>query len=176
MHSRRSLIVALALAALLSVVLVAACSAAPGAVGSKARPTLVPPSPMLTSPRTAVYSYLLWISYSYRVLNSDASSPTQGPDEGVRVDSYVELNREKDRAIEQTLTALDIRSVTTKGETSTVVARENWLYRYITVSTDTYASPQYGASFDSTYTVVLDPKTRTWRVFQVQATPREKLK
>lgn len=173
----------LALASISALCLVAvfatACGSQPAsgsAVGSKAVAAIVPPPPMLTSPRTAVYSYLVWVSYAYRILNSEVATQTFTPDEEVRVNSYVELNKEAGKALEQTPTALNIKSVRTAGNTSTVVASEKWQYRYINTKTGAYSTPQYTISYDTTYTVVFDPKSRLWRVGSVDALPLGKVK
>jgi len=65
------------------------------------KPGVQPPPPMLRDPRTAVCSYQLWISYAYRVLNSDVASMTFDPYEEVRVNSYVMYNLQEGRAIDQ---------------------------------------------------------------------------
>ena len=117
-------------------------------------PAQAPPPPMLRTPETAVYSYLLWISYAYRVLDSNVATLTFSPYEEVRVDSYVQLNRQEGRAIDQRLLELKIKSVASTGTTATVAARESWAYRYIDMATVKYKSATLKASYDSTYTVV----------------------
>jgi len=132
-------------------------------------PAKVPPPPMLRTPETAVYSYLLWISYAYRILDSNVATLTFSPYEEVRVDSYVQLNRQEGRAIDQRLLALKIKSVASTGTTATVAARESWVYRYIDMATVKYKSATLKASYDSTYTVV---KGKTgWIVDSVKAKP-----
>lgn len=142
-------------------------------VGVKTAAAKTPPPPMLTNPRSAVYSYLLWISLAYRVLDAQVAKPTFTPSEEVRVDSYVELNRERGRALEQTLTALSIRSVRTVGDASTVAARESWVYRYIDIHKGTYATPPYTVSYDSTYTLNYDRPSKAWRVAHVQVSTND---
>jgi len=116
-----------------------------------------------------VYSYLTWISYAYRLLDSDVATMTFSPAEEVRVNSYVELNREKGRAIDQRLVDSRIKSVVSKGVTATVGVRESWVYRYIDTSTAKYSSPVLKASYDSTYTVI---KGRSgWLVDSVRVAP-----
>lgn len=134
----------------------------------KAAAPVFPPPPMMRTPQTSVYSYLLWISAAYRVLDSDIATPAFSANQEVRVNSYVEYNRQKSQAIEQTLTAFAVRSVTTKGSVATVAVNESWAYRYIDTATDTYKTPAMTASYATTYTVV---KGATgWLVDSVEAT------
>lgn len=130
----------------------------------------MPPPPMLKTPKSAVFSYLLYISYAYRILNSDVASQTFSPYEEVRVNSYVEYNRQQGRAIDQRLVNFDIRGVTSKGETVTVAAKESWRYRYIDTSTGNYKGEPLDASYDTTYTVVKNAKGK-WVVGEVAASP-----
>jgi len=128
-----------------------------------------PASLTLDTPVDAVRSYLDWTSYAFRILDSDVASMTFDPYEEVRVNSYVELNRQKNRALDQRLVGFDVRSETSQGETSTLVAAsEKWVYRYIDVATGAYATPVYSASYDTTYTVVRSG-TGLWVVASVDA-------
>lgn len=129
-----------------------------------------PPPPMLRDPKTAVYSYLLWISYAYRTLNSEIATHAFSPWEEVRVSSYVELNRQEGRAIDQRLVDFKSEVVRTEGETATVSAREEWVYRYISTADGSYASPVHTAAYDTTYTVV-NTEGKGWLVDKVDATP-----
>lgn len=142
----------------------------PGQFPSAAPPAAqAPPPPMLKSPQQSVYSYLLWISYAYRILNSDVATMAFSPYEEVRVNSYVELNRQEGRAIDQRLVSFDVKSEQSKGSTATVVGRETWRYRYIDIKTRKYKGPAYDATYDTTYTVVKYPD-KGWLVDKVQAT------
>ncbi len=133
-------------------------------------PPVEPPPPMLRNPDTAVYSYLLWISYAYRILNSDVATHAFDEWEEVRVNSYVEFNRQEGRAIDQRLLKFQPKTVETKGATATVAAREEWVYRYISTADGSYSSPRYTATYDTTYTVV-NKQNKGWLVHEVQATP-----
>lgn len=130
-----------------------------------------PPPPMLRSPKSAVYSYLVWISYAYRVLDSNVATMAFSEYEEVRVNSYVELNRQEGRAIDQRLLSFDVKQVRTKGDTATVSAAEAWRYRYIDIKSGDYASPAYDVSYDTTYTVV-KVKGKGWLVDRVAVAPR----
>jgi hypothetical protein len=136
-------------------------------VGARVSPSVVPPPPMLARPETAVYSYMLWISYEYRTLKSGAASGTFDPGEGVRIDSYVLKNRQDERAIEQSPTSLVVKSVKATESSATVVALESWAYRYIDIKTGNYSTPVYQVSYDSTYTLVR--RGPDWVVSSVQA-------
>lgn len=129
-----------------------------------------PPPPMLRNPKTSVYSYLLWISYAYRILNSDVATMAFSPYEEVRVNSYVELNRQEGKAIDQRLIDFTVKNVRTKGDTSTVGVRESWRYRYIDIKSGKYNSPPYEVTYDTTYTVV-NYDDKGWLVDKVQAAP-----
>lgn len=128
-----------------------------------------PPPAMTRAPQTAVYSYALWISSAYRLLNSKVASQTFTPDQEVFVDSYVEYNREQGRAIDQRITGWKVKSLRSEGSSATVAVREDWAYRYIDIGTGRYSSPPYTVSYDSTYTVVKDP-SKGWLVESVEAT------
>lgn len=117
-------------------------------------PPMQPPPPQLRDPQTAVYSYLLWISYAYRILNSDVASPTFSPYEEVRVNSYVQLNLQEQRAIDQRLLDVQVRDIQSGDSTATVAVTETWKYRYIDTKTGDYSTPAYDVSYDTTYTVV----------------------
>lgn len=128
----------------------------------------VPPPPQLRDPKTAVYSYLLWISYAYRILNSDVATMAFSEYEEVRVNSYVEFNRQEGRAIDQRLIDFKIKDVESKGDTATVTAREQWRYRYIDITTGDYQGPALDVTYDTKYTVV-DKKEKGWLVDEVTA-------
>ena len=127
-----------------------------------------PPPPMLRDPRTAVHSYLVWITYAYRVLNSDVASKTFDPYEEVRVNSYVMYNYQEGRAIDQRLLVSNLKDWESKGSTATVSMHEEWAYRYISTKTGKYTSPVNTASYETTYTVV--KLKDNWVVHSVEAT------
>lgn len=127
-----------------------------------------PPPPMLRDPKTAVYSYLIWISYAYRILNSEVATHAFDVWEEVRVNSYVELNRQEGRAIDQRLIKFEPTLVKSEGSTATVSVREEWVYRYISIADGTYSSKPLAVSYDSTYTVV-NTDNKGWLVHKVEA-------
>jgi hypothetical protein len=122
----------------------------------------------LTTPESAVRSYLAWTSYAYRIGISDDATPTMSPYEEVRVGAYIQLNLQKGRLIDQTLMSIVFGKPSAEATHTTVSAKEEWSYRYVSVSTagKTVGGP-YTASYDSTYTLV---KSGTgWVVDSVKA-------
>jgi hypothetical protein len=130
----------------------------------------VPPPPMLDSPRAAVLSYLLWISYAYRVSNSEVASPTFSVNEEVGVNSYVQKTIEEGHTIDQRLVDFKINKTQSAGTTATLEAHEVWRYRYIDRATGRYASEPLNAVYDTVYTVVKNKDTGMWQVEDVKAT------
>jgi hypothetical protein len=133
------------------------------------KPAEQPPPPALADPRTAVYSYLLWISYAYRVLNSDVASRTFDPSEETRVNSYVQYNFQEGRAIDQRLLVAKLKSWESVGSTATVSMHEEWAYRYISTKTGEYTTPALNAAYETTYTLVR--QGNNWLVHSVEAKP-----
>lgn len=144
-----------------------ACSPTSGPATMSLAPPVLPHKADLSTPEAAVRTYLDFTSFAYRMANSDVASRAASPWEGVRVDSYIELNREKDRGIEQMLVRFDERSQSREGTRVVVSAHEEWRYRYFTLSTRRYASQMYSASYDTTYTLIKDPTG--WLVDKVEA-------
>jgi len=123
----------------------------------------------LSTPESSVASYLDWVSFSYKMANSEIALGTMTPDEAVRVDSYIQLNREKDRVIEQQLLAFTVRSASMEETSAVVAATEDWRYRYFSLTTLLYTSEELLASYETTYTLVL--QDGAWLVDTVEATP-----
>ncbi len=132
-------------------------------------PPVAPPAADLTTPESAVTSYLDWVAFAYRTADSDVASHTMTLAEGVRVDAYIELNRQDGRAIEQSIVRFSAPPASVERTGAVVVASEDWEYRYITMSSGSYDGPLREASYDATYTLVLDGDT--WLVDGVDATP-----
>lgn len=135
--------------------------------------TLAPPRPPIhmsqSTPQAAVFSYLEGLNYAYRLADSEIASQTMTPYEWVRVDSYIEFNRQQGRGIDQTITAFDVRGMTGKEPTVTVSTYEEWLYRYFDLETEKYTSADLTATYDAKYTVV--KSGGTWLVDKVDVTP-----
>lgn len=120
-----------------------------GAVADKPKPWV------LSDPESAVRSYLDWTSYAYRIAESAAATPTMSAEQEVRVDSYVQLNLQKSKLLDQKL-QLIVFGKPSVGSTSTLLpAKENWAYRYVSISDvgKTIEGP-FTAVYETTYTVV----------------------
>jgi len=127
------------------------------------------PAPwVLTTPESAVRSYLDWISYGYRIGDSDVTTPTMSAGQEVHIDSYIQLNLESGRLIDQTLTSITFSTPSIEGTHTLVPAKEKWTYRYVSIKEvgKTLAGP-YSASYNSTYTLVKSGKN--WVVDSVAA-------
>jgi hypothetical protein len=158
----------LVLAFALAVLGITGC--APTAQDSGAIPAVVPPvvpkEADLGSPERAVKSYTDWISFAYRVLDSEVATHTFTPHEEVRVNSYVQYNRIEGRGIEQFLADADYEQLKSRGATATLVGDEFWRYRYFDIEETRYLTGPLEASYDVTYTVVRQTDGR-WLVDKV---------
>lgn len=127
----------------------------------------IAPAPWdLSTPEAAVRSYLDWVSFSYRMANSDIPTATMTAEEAVRVDSYIQLNRMEGKGIEQFLDSIDLVPASRDASTAVVTAVEVWRYRYFSLDTLEYLSEEYRASYDATYTLVAGPEG--WLVERVE--------
>lgn len=136
------------------------------AASAPSTPT-VPPVPNLTSPKAAVESYTDWISYAYRIARSDVATHAFSLYEEVRVNSYIQMNKtEEQRAIEQRLVDSSYRVVSQEATRATVAGSEDWIYRYINIEDGQYSGPEHKASYDVTYTVIIE-KPKGWVVDKV---------
>lgn len=143
------------------------CSSTPslGTVGE----AVAPAQWDLATPESAVRSYLDWVTFSYRMANSEIPTATMTAEESVRVDSYIQLNRIEGQGIEQFLDLFEITSISQETSTAVVTARESWRYRYFSLDTLAYLTEEYTASYDTTYTLLAKPEG--WLVDRVEATP-----
>ncbi len=130
-------------------------------------PSQEPPPPMLRDPQTAVYSYMLWISYAYRTLNSQITTQAYDPFQEVRVSAYVDYNRQEKQALDQRILVAKVKSTESVGNTATVAMHEEWAYRYIDITTGKYKTPVTRVTYESTYTVV--KQADNWLVNSVEA-------
>ena len=124
---------------------------------------------VLTSPESAVRSYLDWVSYAYRITESSVATPTMSDKQEVRVDSYVQYNLEKSQILDQSLLSITFGQPSA-GATSTILpAKEHWSYRYVSLDQvgKTLRGP-FTADYETTYTVVKNKKG-DWVVDSVQA-------
>lgn len=148
---------------------VTSCTPSGATSRMKLSPPVVPRALDLSSPEAAVRTYVAYTNFAYRMVNSDLASQAATPYEGVRVDSFIELNKEKDQGIEQTLVKSSARSTSQEGTRTLIAVTEEWRYRYFSISKREYTSPMYTASYDATYTAVKDAKG--WIVDKVDANP-----
>ncbi|GAB4284745.1 MAG: hypothetical protein Kow0067_06860 [Coriobacteriia bacterium] len=114
-------------------------------------------------------TYLDWVSFSYRMANSDIATPAMTADEWVRVDAYIEFNRQQGRGIEQELVRFETRDRSVEATRATIAASESWRYRYFSLDSLAYTSELLEASYDTTYTLVRD--AAGWLVTRVEASP-----
>lgn len=131
---------------------------------------------VLKTPESTVRSYLDWISYAYRIGQSDLASATMSPKQMVRVDAYTQYNLQKEQLIQQKLDSLTLGKPVIKGSKAIVPAQETWSYRYVSLKeAGKVLSGPFQASYDSTYTLVNGPKGG-WIVDSVQVAPKGEVK
>lgn len=161
-------LLAVALGCALALVVGCAPAATPAKPPADPSNAVVPASWDLRTPPSAVSSYLDWMSFAYRMANSEIASQAMTATEGVRVDAYIQLNKQQNRAIDQRLTAFEVRSLTERPGTATLAASEKWEYRYFDLTTLEWTSDELTASYDTTYSLVRE--ARGWLVDSVEAT------
>lgn len=123
----------------------------------------------LSSPESAVRSYLDWTSYAYRTAQSPAAVPTMSSYEEVRVDSYIQYNIQKYRVIDQKLLSITFGKPTVEGTHTLVPAKESWTYSYVSIQTaGKVLEGPFPARYDTTYTVVKNAKG-DWVVDSLEA-------
>jgi hypothetical protein len=146
---------------------------------SRAALESTPTAPLLDTPEHAIRSYLDWVSYSYRVGQSQYAQSVTSPAHGVAVDAYNEYNLQSGRIIDQELQSITFGKASV-GETSTIVpAEETWRYRYLSTAEPgkkpgkQIAGP-YTVTYDSEYTLIKTPEG--WVVDAVKAEPQSEVK
>ena len=157
---------------LLSIAALPGCGSSP-APGSVVGDPVMPPPAEHATPESAARAYLDWVSFAYRMVNSEIATPVMTAEEWVAVDAYIQLNRQEGRAIEQSLISFEVRSQSAETTSAVLAAREEWLYRYFSVDTLAYESEPIRASYETTYTLVLED--RGWLVADVEAAPLTEL-
>lgn len=124
---------------------------------------------VLTTPESAVRSYLDWTAYAYRIGQSKYAVPTMTTYEEVRVDSYVQFNFQKKRLIDQTLDSITFGKQSMEATRVLLPAHEEWTYSYVSIEVaGKVVGGPYKASYDTTYTVVKSDKGG-WLVDSVEA-------
>lgn len=131
---------------------------------------------VLTSPESAVRSYLDWTTYAYRTGQSNVATATMTSYEEVRVDSYIQFNIQKQRLLDQKLTSVTFGKSSVSASGTLVPTKETWSYDYLSIDTgNKLLSGPFTASYDATYTVV-KTKSGFWLVDSVKATPKGPVK
>ena len=171
MRSRSNSKVAFLMIACAAIAFVAAGfrTGAPGTDLGTANDPVAPAPHDLATPESAVRSYLDWVSFSYRMANSEIPTATMTPEEGVRVDAYIQLNRMQGRGIDQKLVSFEVRSVSEGATNALLAVTETWQYRYFSLETLEYLTGVLSASYETTYTLVRSEAG--WLVDSVEATP-----
>ena len=131
---------------------------------------------VLTTPESAVRSYLDWTSYVYRIGQTESAASAIGRHEFVRVDAYNQYNIEQQRLLDQKLNSLILGAERGSSTSVTVPAKEEWTYSYLSIKAgNPVIGGPYSASYDSTYTVVKS-KNGNWLVDRVEVTPKGSVK
>lgn len=115
---------------------------------------------VLDTPENAVRSYLDWVSYAYRIGDSNVGIETMSGVQQVRVDSYIQFNlQEKGRLIDQKLDSITFGPASIEATHATISASEKWTYRHVsaTQAGKELQAPKT-ASYDSKYTLVKTDK------------------
>ncbi|MDZ4178386.1 MAG: hypothetical protein U1E29_04015 [Coriobacteriia bacterium] len=135
-------------------------------------PAIAAPAPAdLSTPEASVRSYLEWISYAYRVVDSQVASAVMDPWEWVRVDAYIEKNRQESRGIDQRLIGFEVLGITSSDSTATVETAEEWTYRYFGPD-GVPIGDELTARYSVRYSVLKDAERSEWLVEKVDATPQ----
>lgn len=134
-----------------------------------------PPVAVLTSPESAVRSYLDWTSYAYRIGQSQVALPTMTAHQEVRVDSYIQYNVQQRRLIDQTLQSITFGTPSVESTHTLLPARETWTYSYVSIARagEIIGGP-YEAIYDATYVVVRNDRG-DWVVDSAEAKPLGKI-
>jgi tetratricopeptide (TPR) repeat protein len=123
----------------------------------------------LSTPESAVRSYLDWTAYAYRMSDAKSAAHTMGPDELQRVDSFVQLNLNKGQVLDQTLESISFGAAHVSKASARLPAQETWRYRYVSYEdTSKTVSGPFVTRYNTTYTVV-KAKSGGWVVQSVKA-------
>ena len=163
-----------AVAVVVGLIAVAGCSRPESGVQTPVASPVRPGALALESPLSAVRTYTALVTYAYRIGDSTAASAALTPDEGVRVDSYIELNRQRGRLIEQRLLEFSAGRIAEEATHALVPARERWAYRYLALDGSRPLDSTHTVTYETTYAVTL-VKPGEWRVDSVEAKPLGKV-
>lgn len=130
----------------------------------------------LSTPEKAVRSYLDWTTYAYRTAQSVLATQTMTANEEVRVDSYIQLNIQKGRILDQQLLSIEFSAPSAGTTNTTIPAVEHWTYNYLSIDYgNKVLEGPYTADYDAVYTLVKNTRGE-WLVDSVKATPRGTVK
>lgn len=130
----------------------------------------------LGTPESAVKSYLEWVSYAFRIGDSQVATPTMSAYEEVRVDSYCQYNIQNKRLLDQTLDSLTFGKPSTTATCTVVPATESWTYSYLSVEQgNAVIGGPYTLKYNSTYRVIKND-AGNWVVDSVEAKPEGTVK
>lgn len=123
----------------------------------------------LSTPESAVRSYLDWTSYAYRIAESSAATATMSPEEEVRVDSAIQYGLENKKITDMQLTSVEFGKPSKTATSTLLPLKEQWSYSYRSVSkgNKVIAGP-YTVNYSSQYTVVKN-QNGDWVVTLVRA-------
>lgn len=123
----------------------------------------------LRSPQSAITSYLAWVSYAYRIGNSQVATPTMTSYEEVRMDSYCQYNLENKRLLDQKLDSISFGKASKTATATLVPVKESWTYSYLSVDKgNPVIGGPYRIDYQSTYKVVKNAAGQ-WIVDSVNA-------
>lgn len=123
----------------------------------------------LSTPESAVRSYLDWTSYAYRIAESSAATATMSPEEEVRVDSAIQYGLENKKITDMQLTSVEFGKPSKTATSTLLPLKEQWSYSYRSVAkgNKVIAGP-YTVNYSSQYTVVKN-QNGDWVVTLVRA-------
>jgi len=133
-------------------------------------PIPVPQDMDLSSPEQAVRTYLSWLTYSYRNMDSEIATPTMTPDLAQRVGYYITMNAATEKALNQRLDSFEIIDIEVADTVARVTTEEGWTFNYMSLQTGQFDEPVI-ARYRVVYTVLFIEAE--WRVQAADATVLE---
>jgi hypothetical protein len=125
------------------------------------------PTPLDTkqsTPQEAIESYLAWLTYAFRNMDSEVATPTMTPDLAQRTAYYITMNAADEKALNQRLDSLTFVQVEVQDTVATVKTNETWTFNYLSLRTGNFDEPQV-VRYEATYTVLMIDGI--WRVQSV---------
>jgi len=106
------------------------------------------------TPQEAVETYLEWLTYSYRNMDSEIATPTMTPDLARRVSYYITMNAADGNALNQRLDSFSIKDTEINDTIATVTTEETWTFNYLSLETGNFTTPVV-ESYRVSYIVLL---------------------